>query len=527
MSRYTTKRIHKAPLYSCLLALSRLLRPLYQLWKSCYLHHVKAIWRKFNGYQFGVLCCAWTSGAVLIMNVLMTIWAGSSFGTEGGIGTLHSGSCTRSSNFGFWIHLLINILSTTLLGASNYTMQCLNSPSRAEIDKAHREGTWLDVGLPSVSNIWKILGYRRVLWWALALSTIPLHLLWNSAVFVSLSSHEYAAWSVPSDYLQIVNTNTSIESLKSKYFPPPAVSPSGTQSNYSGIFDNETYTSPSATTNETLYHQPLDQWPDDIIEDFLNISKQIRNNIQGFEKLSRQECLRKYVGPIISNRADVLLVSSNESTLWRQRLLIDRFDVDFSTYSTYDSTGAGAWICNDTDRGVTGYECDLQGAASKVDSSVFANEDIVSCYSLWAEEHCKLQFSAIIMVIVTVCNFIKLLCMTYVAWRRDAEPLITLGDAISSFLRREDTTTKGACLAGQAYFQQERRIRRLKTVSTFLKSPCNQIKCDWGLGNDGVHIRSPVLWKPIRRRRFATASGFRWAWCIGLLVFCPLLLTIS
>ena len=122
MSGYTGNRIVNDLFYKYLLNLSRRTRPLYFLFRSFYLHHVKAISRKVNGYQFGVLCCAWTSGIVLLLNVLMTIWAGSSFGTTGGIGTLQAGSCTRSSDLGFWIHLVINVLSTTLLGASNYTM---------------------------------------------------------------------------------------------------------------------------------------------------------------------------------------------------------------------------------------------------------------------------------------------------------------------------------------------------------------------------------------------------------------------
>lgn len=102
----------------------------------------------------------------------------------------------QQKNVGFWLHLIINILSTLLLGASNYSMQCLSSPTRSEIDKAHRQKLWLDIGVPSVRNLRRISASRIALWWLLAASSIPLHLLYNSAVFSSLYSREYKVFVV-------------------------------------------------------------------------------------------------------------------------------------------------------------------------------------------------------------------------------------------------------------------------------------------------------------------------------------------
>lgn len=194
---------------------------------SFYHDRLKTAWRKANSYRFGVLCCAWTSGIVFILNIIVTAWAVSSSSIKGGLGTLQEGSCKRSSNLGFWIHLIINVLSTALLGASNYSMQFLSSPCRAEIDKAHREGSWLDIGVPSVWNIWKVAGHRKALWWLLAFSTIPLHLLWNSAVFVSLSAYDFDILVVPNSFphgLEFDHTvydNVSSRLIISKVYPKP------------------------------------------------------------------------------------------------------------------------------------------------------------------------------------------------------------------------------------------------------------------------------------------------------------------
>ena len=43
------------------------------------------------------------------------------------------------------------------------------------------------------------------------------------------------------------------------------------------------------------------------------------------------------------------------------------------------------------------------------------------------------------------------------AWGIKDSPLITVGDAVASFLRRTDSTTRGACLIDGTYFQQHWR----------------------------------------------------------------------
>jgi hypothetical protein len=75
------------------------------------------------------------------------------------------------------IHLLINILSSLLLAASNYAMQCLSAPTRRDIEKHHSKGWWLDIGVPSFHNLRVIPWNRSVPWYLLMISSLPLHLL--------------------------------------------------------------------------------------------------------------------------------------------------------------------------------------------------------------------------------------------------------------------------------------------------------------------------------------------------------------
>ena len=90
---------------------------------------------------------------VLLINVLLCIVASAKHNVAGTFATLQDGDCSETKRLDLWLHLLINILSTLLLGASNYSMQCLSAPTRQDLDQAHRNDSWMDIGVPSMRNL--------------------------------------------------------------------------------------------------------------------------------------------------------------------------------------------------------------------------------------------------------------------------------------------------------------------------------------------------------------------------------------
>ena len=133
---------------------------------------------RYHGWRMGVLVGCCMSAFVLGCNVTIAV-VGSQInsGYQGGISDLIIGPATTVSRSSTAAHLLINVFSTILLGASNYTMQVLSSPTRKDLDIAHSTGKWLDVGILSIRNLWNIPRGRAALWFLLAASSIPLHLL--------------------------------------------------------------------------------------------------------------------------------------------------------------------------------------------------------------------------------------------------------------------------------------------------------------------------------------------------------------
>lgn len=118
-----------------------------------------------------------TAGLVLLVNTTLLLVGADRFDPKHGVGTIYTGNCDAVKYWNTALHLLINLLGIALLGASSFTMQCLSSPTRLEVDKAHAKRIALDIGVASVRNLWHLDWKRGVLWWTLLASTLPLHLL--------------------------------------------------------------------------------------------------------------------------------------------------------------------------------------------------------------------------------------------------------------------------------------------------------------------------------------------------------------
>lgn len=116
-----------------------------------------------------------TAFAVFLINVLaMTILV-----TQHPDNIITWGDCSNIPIINTALHVIINVLSSTLLATSNLCMQFLASPTRGEVDNAHGESKpfYFDIGIPSFTNLWRIYPKRRIAWCTLYISCLPLHFL--------------------------------------------------------------------------------------------------------------------------------------------------------------------------------------------------------------------------------------------------------------------------------------------------------------------------------------------------------------
>ena len=409
-----------------------------------------------QGPYFVSLCAALTAIVTTLINFIFTIWALVTFGAEGGIGTLQKGDCERTKSLNLWIHLAINVLSTALLGASNYSMQYLSSPTRLDIDKAHARRQWLDVGIPSFRNLRRLPREKMIVWLLLGLSSIPLHLLYNSTVIATLSTQQYNVFLVTQDFVE---------------------------------------GAPFTVDYSTLYEvQPRDDHQSNLqADEVTDILAKYQRNLSSLERLSNKECIAIYTSSIISKYSDVLLISnyggaqqSNNSYILSNTAVDSPIVLDPSgaenlrlqwlcampVYYDYETCGSnnrpkdpnGNWTIElyPLAGHTLGEDAFLSGDTEN--PLPINTTEIQYCLSQPVSEECETQFSLGIMIAVLVCNMVKTACMGYIVWMwkskkssqvssSSSEPLMTLGDALASFIAKPDATSRGVSLVGKTRFR--------------------------------------------------------------------------
>ena len=143
------------------------------------IHPKPQTWRTWRSKrQMVLICCSIVATLILFINVAATVYFKIKWKTVGDLGTIYRGDCSQSHRLSSSLHIIINVLSTTLLAASNLCMQLLAAPTRQEIDKAHGNYVWLDIGVPSFRNLKHISKWRSRAVFFLATSSIPLHFLY-------------------------------------------------------------------------------------------------------------------------------------------------------------------------------------------------------------------------------------------------------------------------------------------------------------------------------------------------------------
>ena len=132
-----------------------------------------------GGWRTGVTYGFCITGAIFMINLAVFLWLFASNYSDSRLGfiTVYDGTYKTMNSISTWAHVAVNVLASLLLGVSNNAMQCLTSPTRWEIDRAHATKRWLEIGVPSFRNLKFISRQRLLLWISLGLSSVPLHFL--------------------------------------------------------------------------------------------------------------------------------------------------------------------------------------------------------------------------------------------------------------------------------------------------------------------------------------------------------------
>ncbi|KAG0635401.1 hypothetical protein HOY80DRAFT_1093571 [Tuber brumale] len=269
----------------------------------------------------------------------------------------------------------------------------------------------------------------------------------------------------------------------------------------SNCFEQETY---SNTTEELFdFYQELYNirnrtkvMMDGEVQLFSRVLEGYNTSPQGYEDLTPRDCAKLYNTDFMSSHRNLFLITKHSSNATHNNTLLN------INLVLVDAISPSSWMC-DYDLAPPGgiyywigHTCNPSDLVSNVTSGVpwrvrlstGSEVEISGCKSEMTPkpEKCKVQFSLGIMIAVICCNFVKA-CSMIMAVVKSREPtLVTLGDAVDSFLRIPDPTTIGMCFADRRFVRRE-----------------------WKSGGTG-----PRQWKQRGAQRWgASISKTRWITC--------------
>ncbi|KAJ9613924.1 hypothetical protein H2200_002060 [Cladophialophora chaetospira] len=483
--------------------------------RSVQLSGLRSRWR-LQGWRFGVFISLVAVTICLLAELVMLICAMTlnlPQGDKDGIGLLYVGNCAKVERINTLLAIPLNIIATVLVATSNYVMQCLSAPSRKEVDEAHAKGSFLNIGIPSVHNLLQKLSWNSFLWLTLVLTTVPIHLLLNSAFFGALQANNYGVAVAESTW-----GSRDYQSLGFGFFNS-SEGESQVDNFASSIWDWEQLPQSRGDRIELLsrddcfarYSTPLQSKASNVVV----ITKQQTGRysilppgpprdsplfedgyVHPFKFFQLPEGVGLYFNPYSGNAEPILnqshrwtsgITPQNTSRglyLWSHdyiagyggndegaaslKSMFSSFDYHYWTvikelqYDFNNSEilragqwGPTSWMCSTTDL-LAGKTC-TSGKKSKAPNPWLItpeNFEVDHCLSQKTEEQCSLQYSFTILLIVIGCDVVKIIAMAITLFRVLEPRLATLGDAIASFLETPDPYTRGCCLMQQEQARQ-------------------------------------------------------------------------
>ncbi|KAI0134218.1 hypothetical protein BJ170DRAFT_190905 [Xylariales sp. AK1849] len=430
---------------------------------------------------------------IFVTNLTLTVFTVSQYKSANGIGLIYDDDCETVKKLDQWIHLLINLLSTGMLSASNYCMQLLAAPTRDDVDRAHHANRWLDIGVPSLRNLRYISGWRRFTWILLAFSSLPIHLVYNSAVFQSLASNDYTIAVVKDSFVH-----------------------------------GSSWSLATAERNRQGDHG-WDDWRVNPKQDYQTVISDIQHAAVGgsYEERNTSACFDLYDDYFAPQGNAVVLVKNqsvqvaDDDSLLMYVSVIPRQD-DWAKNLWAVGNGTGAFVATSPGYPVTTWY--LGPPRFEVSHCLVQPPNSTT-------SRCRFEYSPPIMFTVCILNFLKASVMFCVwvmrKWQKKdqdtrerhqhasqdhqhpmprTEVIYTLGDAIASFMRDPDPTTKDMCLATKHDFVS----RRLWSKHWVKQWPSPS--------------REPREWRPEPKLWMSAASLKRW---LILLFVCCLVIFIT
>ena len=380
-----------------------------------------------RGCQGGVANAIIFGFFTLILNTAIACWLLAAGGSGPSFVVTERRSCKSSRSIITIAQLIINILATLLLTASNYCMQVLSSPLREEVDAAHAAKEWLYIGVPNCRNLRYLPWTRRLLLLTLAICSLPVHLLWNSAIIQELPANNYFIAAVSKEFV----SGAPIDALPFLFFKELQVAERIEESLESMKHDSANLTVAECITN----------YAKELISDYSNVAlvTNVHNASSSLLGLWEYDVRSPPNGTLYA-------LATNWPCDIDQAMAVERVDCNLANLATSNAT---YWSPFGDHSSYFGHPYD------SYPSVVYSSVDY--CLAQRTHRTCRIILIPSILWVVLAANLFKVICFygTLLIVRNSSEPLVTTGDAVQSFLNKPDAKLGQRCLSSVSHVRNE------------------------------------------------------------------------
>jgi hypothetical protein len=347
-----------------------------------------------QGWRCSLFLFLSVSSLLLFLNVLFAIIGiGRHKLLSDGLGTFFTGSRKEVSSALAGLKLLVAIFSTLVFAAGTYTIQILLSPTRAELDRKHRSGKWMDIGVFSFRNFHNISPTRKWRISAIATCVLLLQFFYSGLLVPNLGVNDYYIFQV----------------------------------------------TPGFEIGQTWVANTISD-----VQDSLSALQSLATDSK-LQTLSTKDCIAAYRGTYTTDRSHLLLVGG-DADFSTGSFLGGAFS------AVYEENKQDLWMCRQFSNSTE--TCDAQIVKFMANSSSWTpfGQQVDHCLSLENAATSSVSINIYVLSFVILFNFFLVGLMSIVLFEKHETDnlLITTGDAIATFMQDEDLTTRGICLYSRA-----------------------------------------------------------------------------
>ena len=257
---------------------------------------------------------------------------------------------------------------------------------------------------------------------------------YNSAIFNTISVYNYFAFIVSPDFLTGGNVT----------FSSPSSNPYiNTTHYYYGNLDL------SQSSSISSGYSPSGQQNPYLESRIFELQQQAQGG--KLERKSPRDCISQFGQDTVSTASAVIMVAKNATAPSNSTILgTFQYHTPLAMETATPEERAYMWLCNDADfcdakkqASANPWVLETAQMASYYNSGPLNYFEVDYCLVRKAQPHCTVNLSIQLMVTVIVCNGIKLACFLACLTIKEHKPLVTVGDAVCSFMTKPDTTTAG------------------------------------------------------------------------------------